>query len=88
MEEPGTGLLMVLVTVGMLLALLGLLLIVLGVIGGSRSSRVEAGGVVIIGPFPILFGSRRLAEKALWVAIALVVFAYLAWWLVWLGRSG
>ena len=48
--------------VGFIISLIGLLLIVLSLISGEREEeRVEGGGVLIVGPLPIVFGSSRKA---------------------------
>ncbi len=66
-----------LVFAGVALVFLGFLLIFLGFLLGftGRGGRVEGGGVVIIGPFPIVFASSERAAKALMI-LALVFFAF------------
>ena len=67
-----------LVAAGLLLVFLGVLLIVAGILGTAlRNARsgeasVEAGGIVFIGPIPIVFGTSRAVTK-LMLALALVV---------------
>jgi len=57
---------------GLLLVLVGLLLLVLGMLGAG--GRVEGGGVVVIGPFPIAFGtSQRMAKVMAAVGLALAL---------------
>jgi len=65
-----------LVVSGIVLVFLGFLLIFLGFFLGfmGGKGRVEGGGVVIVGPFPIVFASSERMAKALMV-IALVFFA-------------
>lgn len=73
-----------LVWVGLVLVLVGMLLIVVGVVGsalkvGRGEGRVEAGGVVFIGPIPIVFGTSRgvttvMLVLALAVTLLLLVF--------------
>lgn len=74
--------------------LVGVLLIVLGALREAVKTRVEgkteAGGVVVVGPVPIVFGtSARITKVLLVLAIALtlvVLFTYLVlvgafkWW--------
>jgi uncharacterized protein (TIGR00304 family) len=66
------------------LILLGLLLIILGVLilmlslWRTGEGKAEAGGVVIVGPVPIVFGtSQRAATTVMVLAIVLTVVALL-----------
>ncbi len=59
----GTGL----VVIGFLLIFIGALISSLG--GGE----VEGGGVIMIGPIPIVFGSGRAATLAMILAVILMV---------------
>ncbi len=76
-----------LVAAGMLLIFLGVALVFLGVLLGAMQGSpgkggAEAGGVVLIGPIPLIFGtSARAAMIAVVIAIVLLVAA-----LVLLGR--
>lgn len=68
------------IATGAALVILGILLIVLSLlISGARGVReggAEAGGVVMIGPLPIVFGtSQRAAIAAMVLAIALTALA-------------
>ncbi len=71
--------------VGMALFLLGIFVMFLAVLleAGKASReegerRAEAGGVVIIGPVPIVFGtSQRIAKAVLILALALTILAVL-----------
>ncbi|RLJ00675.1 MAG: hypothetical protein DRP11_05550, partial [Candidatus Aenigmatarchaeota archaeon] len=42
---------------GIILIFVGMLLVMVGILSESRS--VEGGGVVMIGPIPIIFGSNK-----------------------------
>ncbi len=67
---------------------LGIIVIFLGVIvvlvafvllflSSMKSGRVRGGGALIIGPFPIVFGSDRESVKSvLWLSIALIVLLF------------
>lgn len=64
-----------LVFIGVAIILFGFLLVFLAMMSGSRSSgdnekgtRVKGGGVILIGPIPIVFGS-----DAKWTSIAIVL---------------
>ncbi|MEM0358610.1 MAG: DUF131 domain-containing protein [Candidatus Hadarchaeales archaeon] len=69
--------------VGFLLLLLGILFLTLGVWGMAERGRVEGGGVVVIGPFPIAFGTSETIAK-LMAAVGLIL-ALLFILLVWRG---
>ncbi len=59
-----------LVTAGLILVLAGLGIVVVSLLSGARRSgaEVKGGGVVMIGPIPIIFGS-----DAKWASIAIVL---------------
>ncbi len=64
-----------LVTVGIMLIFIGFIVILLSIIlTASKSGRVEGGGVIIIGPIPIVFGSNRnITTMLLVLAIILTI---------------
>lgn len=64
-----------LVVAGFVLVFLGVFLVFIGVLSkASQSSNIEAGGVVIIGPIPIVFGSSgRIALIVLILTIILMI---------------
>jgi uncharacterized protein (TIGR00304 family) len=64
---------------GLALILMGIFAIVIGllILAFSRSAKIEGGGVVFIGPFPIIFGtSDRIVYIVLTIAL-LVMLIYL-----------
>lgn len=67
-------------TVGFLLIFLGILLVILGAfVTGvkGKDAEVRGGGVVLIGPFPIIFGSDPQAAKTvILLAILLILVAF------------
>ncbi len=69
-----------LLLIGLLLIFIGFILVFIGIIvsaGSSGKGRVEGGGVIIIGPIPVVFGSNtRIALILLILAIILVVLIY------------
>ncbi|MEM1981160.1 MAG: DUF131 domain-containing protein [Candidatus Hadarchaeales archaeon] len=69
--------------VGFLLLLLGILFLTLGVWGMVERGRVEGGGVVVIGPFPIAFGTSETIAKLM--AVVGLILALLFILLVWRG---
>lgn len=84
---------MKLITIGFLLVFIGMLVILAGVFsmayqswktGGMEKpeTSVRGGGVVMIGPIPIIFGSDVGAVKiAIILAIALMVLAFILFYL-------
>jgi uncharacterized protein (TIGR00304 family) len=67
-----------LVLIGVLLIIVGFALIFLSTIAkeSREESRVEAGGVLVIGPVPIVIGtSQRIAKAVLILALALFIVA-------------
>ena len=67
-----------LVLIGVLLIIVGFALIFLSTITkeSREESRVEAGGVLVIGPVPIVVGtSQRIAKAVLILALALFIVA-------------
>jgi len=75
-----------LIMLGIILIMLGLFILVFWVItrsvqesagiNGKENANVKAGGVIMIGPVPIVFGSnRRSALMAIILAIVLIILA-------------
>ncbi|MCE4618648.1 MAG: DUF131 domain-containing protein [Desulfurococcales archaeon] len=67
-----------LVLMGIVLLFLGLLLIFIGSFIGFRegSGKVEGGGVILIGPIPIIFGtSSKAAVLAAALAVVIMILA-------------
>ncbi len=65
-----------LVTAGLLLVLAGLAAIVVSMLSDARKggAEVKGGGVVLIGPIPVIFGSdAKWASVAIALAVVLVV---------------
>jgi uncharacterized protein (TIGR00304 family) len=68
-----------LVSVGVLLILAGFAVLVVYALGGKTDGEVgvKGGGVVMIGPIPIVFGSdMKWASIAIVLAIILIVVAF------------
>lgn len=73
----------ILIPVGVVLILVGTILIFLDLMrrastkaGGVSEKRVEAGGAVVVGPIPIVFGSSKEVTKAMLImAIILTLLA-------------
>jgi len=67
-----------LVTAGLLLAVTGIGVMAISFISEARKNgaEIKGGGVVMIGPFPIIFGSdMKWASVAIALAIMLVLLA-------------
>lgn len=47
----------------------------------AEASRRRSGGVVLLGPLPIVWGSdERTVRRLAWLAVTLLVATVLAWW--------
>ena len=68
-----------LIIIGILLIIIGFIIVLIGILSSMRGeSRVEGGGVILIGPIPILFASNtRIAVILMILAIVLIVATYL-----------
>ncbi|MBI5253342.1 MAG: DUF131 domain-containing protein [Euryarchaeota archaeon] len=67
------------VSLGILLVFAGILLVAAGMLSQikSKEAEVRGGGVILIGPFPIVFGSDAEAAKTvliLTILLILIVF--------------
>jgi uncharacterized membrane protein len=68
-------------SVGIIMILVGIMIVIaafaLLFISGVKGGKVRGGGAMIIGPFPIVFGTDEKAVKAvLWLSIALTVILF------------
>ncbi|MGQ9781881.1 MAG: TIGR00304 family membrane protein [Nitrososphaeria archaeon] len=61
---------MILCIIGFMVSLAGALMI--------APSNVSAGGVVFIGPFPIVFGSGQYGIQLMWLGLAIALIMILA----------
>ena len=64
-----------------IIILVGIIIVVVAFtllfISSVKSGKVRGGGAVIIGPFPIVFGTDKESVKAvLWLSIALTVILF------------
>lgn len=78
-----------LIGLGFLLIIIGVFILFIGMIAsvfsGGGEGKTEYGGVIIIGPIPIVFGSNsRMAAIAAVLGIILLILSILAYYL--LGR--
>lgn len=68
------------VSAGVMLVLVGFLVVAAGILASTKSGEttVRGGGVVFLGPIPIIFGSDRTSAVAVSVlALALMAVAFL-----------
>lgn len=74
-----------LITAGILFVFVGIILIVIGSIGSifrgahgdGSPSKVKGGGIIMLGPIPIVFGSDRGSVKTLTMLALILMAAYL-----------
>jgi uncharacterized protein (TIGR00304 family) len=61
---------------GLALILIGIFAIVIGllILAFSKSTKIEGGGVVFIGPFPIVFGT---SERIVYIVLAITLLLML-----------
>ena len=77
--DAGTlyGLAIALIFAGMLIIIVATLLLFLSNVKGGE--KVKGGGAIIIGPFPIIFGTDKESIKTvLWLALALTILLIVA----------
>ena len=68
------------VSAGMMLILVGFLVVAAGILASTKTSEttVKGGGVVFLGPIPIIFGSDRSSAVVVsLLAVALMAAAFL-----------
>lgn len=69
------------ISVGIILLFTGILLIAVGMISQavkSKEAEVRGGGVILIGPFPVVFGSDvEAAKTVILLTILLILIAFL-----------
>lgn len=65
---------MIIALIAILLIVFGLILIIKGLmIRSSEKVNIKAGGVVLIGPFPIIIGDIRMAAYLLILALVIIL---------------
>ena len=69
-----------LMTAGLLLVVAGFAIVVVSMMSREGKSEVRGGGVVMIGPIPIIFGSdAKWASVAVALAIVLILVYFIVW---------
>ncbi|MDT7858585.1 MAG: DUF131 domain-containing protein [Candidatus Aenigmarchaeota archaeon] len=66
--------------IGLALISIGIFAIVVGllILAFSKSTKVEGGGVVLVGPLPIIFGSsERIVYIVLAITLTIIMLLYL-----------
>jgi len=86
-----------LIAVGIVVVLIGIFLIFSGFLfsmkklgemkelgeRGNRSAETKGGGIIMIGPIPIIFGSDKTSlQTVIILTIVLMVVAFLLFWLI------
>ena len=71
----------ILYSLGITMILVGIIIVVVAFallfLSSVKSGKVRGGGAVIIGPFPIVFGTDKDSVKAvLWLSIALTIILF------------
>ena len=61
-----------LVSIGIIAIVVGFILVIFGILSQSKgNAKIEGGGIVFIGPFPIIGGAT--SERAFYILIAISV---------------
>lgn len=70
--------------IGLTLLFLGFILIVIGflLLASGSSSRASVGGVVLIGPIPIVFGDKKASQWLIVLTLVLALLMFLITFLV------
>jgi len=74
-----------LILMGFLLALIGIIITIISGIKGRAEGEVKAGGVILIGPIPIILGTDKEVVKWALIFTISVILLFLAlmiitWW--------
>lgn len=72
----------ILYSIGLLMILVGIIVVIVAFallfISNVKSGKARGGGALIIGPFPIVFGTDKESVKAvLWLSITLTVILFI-----------
>lgn len=73
----------IIIFTGILLCLIGFIIIFLGSLATVSGSggNISAGGIIFIGPFPIVFGAGEYGLHLIWlsivIAIIMIVLSYI-----------
>lgn len=67
-------------TLGLVMVMVGVALVFIGIVAEILRSvrkgvKTRAGGAVLIGPFPIIFGDRELVKYSLILLLIMIVLA-------------
>jgi uncharacterized protein (TIGR00304 family) len=74
-----------LIALGMLVILAGFVLVASGIVGsvfqahGEQQGEMKAGGIILIGPIPIVFGNDRTMVLVSIAGAILFLLAYCVW---------
>jgi uncharacterized protein (TIGR00304 family) len=70
-----------LIFVGIVLLIVGLLILMF-----QKKTKVEGGGLVLIGPFPIAFGTNEKIVYLLLIVAIIIMFLYLLFYILMIWR--
>jgi len=62
---------------GLSLVLIGIFVITIGLIKFAEKAKVEGGGVIVIGPFPIAFGTNESIAKVMVIVGIIIALLFL-----------
>ena len=66
------------IQIGILLIFLGFILVFLGMLSSAGDSNGEFGGVLLIGPIPIAFGSSpEITTSMMWAGVIIAIAYFL-----------
>jgi uncharacterized protein (TIGR00304 family) len=74
-----------LIALGMLVVVAGFVLVALGIVGsmfqahGEQQGEMRAGGVILIGPIPLVFGNDKTMILVSIAGAILFLLAYFVW---------
>ncbi|MEM1566486.1 MAG: DUF131 domain-containing protein [Candidatus Bathyarchaeia archaeon] len=68
-------------SLGLIMILVGIVVVIVAFallfVSSAKNNEVKGGGALIIGPFPIVFGTDKESVKImLWLSIALTIIAF------------
>ena len=77
MDIPSLGMLVTLI--GFAIAILGMIIVMVGSMAGEKGERrVKGGGVLLIGPIPIIFGTdAKWTLVVIALALALMILSFI-----------
>ncbi len=62
------------IPVGFVIILIGIIVLISGIVFQSKSSKVQAGGIVFIGPFPLIGGATSKEVFYMLLIVSVIMF--------------